>query len=128
VHSPDELRKVRAKWPNAKVLLLGYKTFGRGIEYGAANNTKEIMQSWYDQLHTFFMTHLTISFDNLAISQLQVKRFFSDHSWQQFYMGDDGTFTMYLDMVEQQYARSSTSAERYAATDIVKAFKHVRSM
>jgi hypothetical protein len=130
VHSPDELVKVQSKYPDAKVLLLGYKTFGRGITYGAANNTQSLMRMWYERLHQFFLSHLTISFDNLGIEQLNVRRFFSDKAWQQFYMGDDGTFTMYVDMVKQEYARTSTSNERYAINDkhITDVFSHVVAM
>ena len=60
----------------------------------------------------------TISFDNLAIEQLDVKRLMSDEEWEQFYMGDDGTSTFYVDMVEQKFAKSSTASmnERYDLT------------
>ena len=34
--------------------------------------------------------------------------------WDEFYMGDDGKFTMYVDAVKQEYARSSTSLDRVA--------------
>ena len=62
-----------------------------------------------------------VSFDNLAIEQLAVKNLLSDKEWEEFYMGDDGTSTYYIDMVERKFAKSSTapSIERYVLTDNV---------
>ena len=54
-----------------------------------------------------------VSFDNLAIEQLDVKRLMSEEEWNQFYMGNDGNFTMYIDLVEKQFATSSISTTRY---------------
>ena len=50
-----------------------------------------------------------VSFDNLAIEQLEVQRLMSREEWDEFYMGDDGSMTYYIDMVEQKFARSSTA-------------------
>ena len=33
--------------------------------------------------------------------------------WNKFYQGDDGTHTMYVDLVKKQFAKTSTSTERY---------------
>lgn len=47
----------------------------------------------------------TVSFDNLAISQLNIKRLMSEQEWKIFYMGDDGrdgelsSASMYVDAV-----------------------------
>jgi hypothetical protein len=54
-----------------------------------------------------------LSFDNLAIDQLNVKSLMSEEEWAEFYMGDDGGYTMYIDMVEGNYGQSSTSVERF---------------
>jgi hypothetical protein len=128
VHAYTELEKVKARWPDAKVLLLGYKTFGRGATYKGPVETT--IKGWYDNLKTFFNTDLTISFDNLGIEQMNLRRFFSPKAWERFYMGDDGTFTMYMDLVKQQYAPTSTSPERFSIADMGMAsiFAHVRSM
>lgn len=132
VHSHKELEKVHARWPNAKVLLLGYKTFGRGKEYYDKTNNyvQQTMYGWYTQLPKFFNSGLTLSFDNLGIEQLNMRRFFTDDSWSEFYMGDDGTFTMYMDLVKRQYAPTSTSKERFdlGTMSIKEIFAHVRSM
>lgn len=34
----------------------------------------------------------------------------TDEEWNEFYMGDDGTMTYYIDMVERKFARSSTAS------------------
>ena len=58
-----------------------------------------------------------VSFDNLAIKQLDVKNILTDNEWQEFYQGDDGTMTMYVDGVKQQFAMTSTSPTRYDLLD-----------
>ena len=43
-------------------------------------------------------------------------------------MGDDGTATMYVDMVKGEYAKSSTSTERYPIEDnIIPMFEKIRT-
>ena len=62
-----------------------------------------------------------VSFDNLAIEQLEVQRLMSREEWDEFYMGDDGSMTYYIDMVEQKFSRSSTDDfdKRYVLLDSV---------
>jgi hypothetical protein len=59
-----------------------------------------------------------ISFDNLAIEQLDVKRLFTNKGWDKFYMGDDGRFTMYVDGIKQKYAQTSRSHNRIPFSDM----------
>lgn len=94
-----------------KVLILGYKELRRGNEYIATHdeivaNNKEWL---YDNLGSLFKKFRLISFDNLAIEQLCVKRLLSDEEWESFYQGDDGTSTFYIDAIEQKFAQSSTA-------------------
>lgn len=107
-----------------KVLILGYKNFGRGIDfYGyhglevlcrqndLYNKLPEIVKDgWFD----------TVSFDNLALEQLDVRRLMSDNEWQEFYLGKDGQFTLYIDMVNKKFAKSSTSETRFDMLDNAK--------
>ena len=53
-----------------------------------------------------------VSFDNLAIEQLDVKRLFTNKGWDKFYMGDDFCSTMYIDAIKQNYAPTSRSSDR----------------
>lgn len=111
-----------------KVLILGYKQFGRGNTYFNPE-VEENKYRWLTQLPRYFKSGLTLSFDNLAIAQLKLRRLFPDDLWEQFYMGDDGTHTMYMDAVKKQYAVSSTSSIRFPLrSDIRSMFATVRSI
>ena len=105
------------------MLILGYKELRRGNEYLTKKYaTVKYNQLWlYNNLDSLFTKFNTVSFDNLAIEQLDVKRLMSESEWEQFYMGDDGTSTFYIDMVGRQFARSSTAPmdKRYELLDSV---------
>lgn len=58
-----------------------------------------------------------VSFDNLAINQLDVKRLMSEEEWNEFYMGDDGNYTFYLDLVEGTFGRNSLATDKYPIMD-----------
>lgn len=113
-----------------KILILGYKTFRRG-ETHYINNKEEIESNkkfLYDNLPVIISKFKSVSFDNLAIKQLDVKRLMSDKEWENFYMGDDGNFTFYIDMVEKKFAKSSVSTKRYDILDnIDEMFNIVRN-
>ena len=103
-----------------KILVLGYKLFGFGIKYHSKEVDDELKR-WYKQLPNF-IGKCTLSFDNLAIEQLKVKRLFTHEGWNKFYMGDDFCFTMYIDAVKQEYAPTSRNNKRksfkeYSLTD-----------
>lgn len=113
VHTVDDLKLIAERYSNPKVLLLGYKQYGNGAAYFNPK-VEQALYKWYTEIFTFFnTTGLTLSFDNLAIQQLNLKRFFPQKEWDTFYMGDDGTFTMFLDLVERKYTTSSTSSKRF---------------
>lgn len=98
-----------------KILILGYKTTGRGLEY-QSNNLGECMKNT-TYLRLMLPTiakegwFKNLSFDNLAIQQLDVKRLMSEEEWEKFYMGDDGTFTFYIDLVNQTFSKNSVIAK-----------------
>ena len=100
---------------NLNILLLGYKTFGRGVKY-RTDNSLDIARnvSWVQQHINEFTEHFrAVSFDNLAIEQTGIINKLKPELFKQIYMGEDGSFTMYVDLVENKYAVSSTS-ERHA--------------
>ena len=102
VHSPYDIMRVRQK----KILILGYKTYGRGIKYHnqkVVDNIK-LWNYWFERLCR--LKH--ISLDNLAIEQLRIKERILPELWAERYMGDDGKFTMYVDAVSMKYGASST--------------------
>ena len=115
-----------------KILILGYKEFRRGeIMYQHQSLAiEELKQRLYDKLTQIIREGWfeVVSFDNLAIKQLDAQRLMSNEDWEQFYMGDDGSATMYVDMVNREFAKSSTSTERYPLEDdIVTMFEKIRT-
>ena len=97
-----------------KVLILGYKDIGRGKSYldddVKLNNYIEtdmrILSYWVETMinDNWFKV---ISFDNLALKQLDIKSLLSDDEWNEFYMGDDGNFTFFIDLVKKKFAKNS---------------------
>lgn len=112
-----------------RVLILGYKDFGRGNAYinehrGAVDRKISLLR---ERLPEMFGKFEAISFDNLAIRQLGVRELVGEKVWNDQYMGDDGQFTMYIDLVKREYAVSSVS-ERHPFTgeNIEQLFAAVR--
>lgn len=106
---------------NLKLLILGYKHLRRGDDY--FNKEKALIeknQKWLKDNIISLMGHFNvISFDNLALEQLDMKSKLSETTWNKLYMGDDGTTTFYIDCVNKQFAQSSTSLfdKRYPLLD-----------
>ena len=114
-----------------KILILGYKKFRRGeYLYKKESNMIDLNILWLKQLLYPIMVNNSfkcISFDNLAIKQLDVKNSLnmSDEEWDMFYMGDDGqeemtSASMYVDMVERMFAKNSCSPYRYPIMDTIE--------
>ena len=126
---PIQLEELAYK--GLKILILGYKEFRRGNAMYA--NMGGVIEEMKSNLYNILPTMINdnwfdvVSFDNLAIKQLNPKRLMSDEQWNQFYMGDDGNFTMYIDLVNQEFAKSSVSTDRYPITaDIRDMFNKVK--
>ena len=116
-----------------KILILGYKRLRRGEEwYSKEQDNISINQKWLKENIADLISHFkVVSFDNLAIEQLDIRRLLSQEEWDEFYMGDDGTMTYFIDMVERKFAKSSTAPldERYDLLDSVDdMFQKIRSM
>lgn len=117
---------------NLKMLILGYKQLRRGGDYLYKEfESITTKQMWLKENLESIIEHFkVVSFDNLAIGQLEVQRLMSKEEWDEFYMGDDGSTTYYIDMVEQKFARSSTADfdKRYDLLDSVdEMFKKIVS-
>ena len=134
--SIDELEHLSKN--NLKILILGYKMFRRGESYYKHFNTDtidndinkkkvELYVKLPEIIHEGWFR--VVSFDNLAITQLNPERSLEKDEWNEFYLGDDGFATMYIDAVEGKFARSSTSPldKRYDITNnIIDMFNKVR--
>ena len=117
-----ELRKLANN--NLKILILGYKEVRKGkillansAQNTIINNNKEALYAFLPKIVTENLFNV-ISFDNLAIKQLNPKgRFVSDEDWETIYMGDDGldgeqtSASMYIDLVENEFARNSCDVD-----------------
>lgn len=112
-----------------KLLILGYKSYtGRGEEYYKEHseeiNDKFINKELLEELKKHFDV---ISFDNLALTQIPVREAVGEKIWAQSFMGEDGNHTMYIDLVKGEFARTSTSKERFKIKDnIIDMFEIVR--
>ena len=104
-----------------KILILGYKQIGRGEKYfNNLGNCLSIISnvSWLaNNLDDVFNGFKVVSFDNLAIEQLGVKERLSEKEWENFYGGDDGTVTFFIDLVKGVFARNSLSQITYPIGD-----------
>lgn len=120
-----------------KILVLGYKDFRRGGINMEQN--REVIESRKKEMYINLESALktcafkAISFDNLAIKQLDISRLMTVEQWNEFYMGDDGrdgAFTsasMYIDAVEGKFAKNSCCTDRYDVTNnITEMFQYLK--
>lgn len=113
VVTPAQLSALGCK--DLKILILGYKEVRRGVAYKAdVDHMVEFRKNRLYASLPFIAEHnwfKTISFDNLALEQLEPKRFLSDDFYQEHYMGEDyGKMTsasFYVDLVENIFAPNS---------------------
>lgn len=107
---PSDAEKLSDK--NLKMLILGYKQLRRGSDwYSEDRENIAVKQMWLKENLGSIIEHFkVVSFDNLAIEQLEVQRLMSQEEWDEFYMGDDSEFTYFIDMVEKKFSKSSTAS------------------
>ena len=119
VLSEDDYKVLRDN--NLKILILGYKHLRRGVDYYDSNEIEVCKnQDWlYDNLAVMLNRFKVVSFDNLAIEQLDVKRLLNVEQWNEFYMGDDGKYTFYIDMVDGTFGKNSLATKRYPIMDSI---------
>lgn len=115
--SMKDLRQLFNK--NLKILLLGYKkNTGRGKQHYKDNKMIDLRISMLKVLLSDIIPFFkVVSFDNLAIEQLKVKTILSKESWNEFYMGNEGQHSMYIDLVKEEFAMNSTAELRHGLLD-----------
>lgn len=98
-----------------KILCLGYKELGRGIEYDAQNHEDiDIKTKWLGVNLPNVAKHFkVISFDNLGIEQLGVRAYLTDDEWDAFFMGEESEFTFFINLVQGYFAGNSLSPNHY---------------
>ena len=119
---------------NLKILILGYKQVQRGKDLYNNISMRNMINYRIDVLKNY-IKHIikdkwfnVVSFDNLAIKQLDIKNILSEDQWNEFYMGDDGqdgeqtSASMFVDMVERKFAKNSCAPDnkRYDLLDNVE--------
>ena len=117
IHGGDVFEYFKNK--NAKILVLGFKDFGRGHDLlEKAEGVINVQLNWLkNNLKSLMDKYSVISFDNLAIEQLEVQKILTAEQWNEFYQGDDGTHTFYIDLVKKKFARTSISEKQYDLLD-----------
>ena len=114
---------------NLKVLILGYKSLGRGYYYkDAMDGEIEKKIEWLDEhIQEYFDKFECISFDNLALEQLNIKNKLSKEEWEEFYQGDDGKISFYVDAVNEKISKSSLETKTLPLKDDIKEmFKDIK--
>lgn len=110
-----------------KCLILGYKNYGRGEKYLSPEVVSNL-SNWSDNLGQY-IKKIHLSFDNLALKQLNIKQYLTDEEWNQFYCGGDGSFTMYWSAVENFYSVSSTTPVKLPVEgDMKSIFANVKKL
>ena len=111
---------------NLNLLILGYKYKGRGENL--MNRYPIDIYTNIFELEKNVMTlpqHFrNVGFDNLAVKQLVMKDKLADEQWDNLYLGDDGEFTMYIDLVKRMAAKSSTHEAFHFSTDSIDQLFH----
>lgn len=87
-----------------KILVLGEKDFG--FNFGKVKIVSESHRKWYRQIHELFKLFDVVSFDNLALEQLNVRRFVMD--WETTYQHE---YSFYINAVQGYFAPSSRSSD-----------------
>lgn len=114
-----------------KMLILGYKIIGRGVEYfnqhelDIDNNVKYLR----DNIEEISKHFAVVSFDNLSLQHLDMKSKLSEKEWDALYMGNEGQYTFFIDAVNKKFAVSSLTKEKYDLMDSVDSmFRKVREV
>lgn len=106
-----------------KILILGYKEFRRGEKLYENADAREHIDGLKQDLYNYLPEIVdhgwfdVVSFDNLAIKQLNPQRMMSKEAWDEMYMGDDNadgrltSASMYVDMVKRTFSANSCSDE-----------------
>lgn len=95
------------------VLFLGFKSFGRAKKMSLSEDTLKIWKTevtdiiFGKRLYSFGCVNM--AFDNLALEQLDIRSLIPDSLWNQHYMGNEFSHSMYVDAVRGEYGPTSRS-------------------
>lgn len=129
IHPIEQIEKFLEK--GKKVLILGYKSVGRGKDLtpDLSQWVKGIKRLKFRLMWNKEFPEAGMSFDNLAIKQLDLQTSFTTEEWERFYLGDDGSCSMYIDAVNETYSENSTvskiSRTSWIDLEIIDYFKTI---
>jgi len=120
-----------------RILILGYKQFGRGKNISIK---EDVINQWKNTISNYIystrgnktgllsINYKAIGFDNLAIEQLNLKDMLLKPEWESIYLGTDFSHSMYIDAVEETFAPTSRTdySERVSWDNVslIDYFKH----
>lgn len=115
------------------LLILGYKDIRRGSSYKRSHNVNKNIDMLKNNLPRYIKDHSfsKIAFDNLALEQIEWQNFVSENEYKNKYMGNEGSFTFYIDAVNKEYAVSSSmpgTRKQIMSKTITEMFKDVRNL
>lgn len=120
IDSIQEILDLKNKGVN-KILCLGEKDFG--FNSGKVNLNTKLHKQWKWWISKLFNIFDVVSFDNLALQQLKLKRFFNEKDWNTFNQ-DEHSF--YIDAVSQTYAPSSRSDKKESWNKSIKKYYEIK--
>ena len=102
------------------ILILGYKNKGRAKYETLPESVEYKIRSLKDRMPALLASNkCVVSFDNLALQQLDIKSIVPEKEWQECYMGDDGltgefdSASFYVDLTNKKFAMNSVEAKQY---------------
>jgi organic radical activating enzyme len=103
-----------------RILLLGYKDFGFGVKYKSQKMEQIIKRNIAEVADNISLISKNniLSFDNLAIEQLHMQKRLSEKDWGIYYMGDDFSYSMYIDAVKGEFSPTSRDKSRTSWSEI----------
>lgn len=107
-----------------KLLILGEKNFGFNVNMFNDLNHVIGRKYWFENLAQLFPLYKVISFDNLGLEQLDIKRFVKDEQlWDLLYQGEH---SFYINAVDEYFSPSSRSSykQSFNETNLYDFFYH----
>ena len=122
------------RFSDIPILILGYKQWGRAKNNALPESMQEFEKAVKIQMYKarteyydYYFRSKIIAFDNLALEQLDIKSALTDSEWNTFYLGDEGSHSMYIDAVEGKFARTSRSEDR-VSWDSIRLLDYFKSL
>lgn len=116
---------------NFPILILGYKQWGRAINDPLPNDLekfeKEVKKLLFRHRNNSARSSV-ICFDNLALEQLHILDSLSPKEIDTYFLGREGSCSMYIDAVEGKFARTSRDSNRvdWDSISLIDFFKSLR--